>query len=105
MNKKQIAIFSLLAVAIFALGVYAANAEPISLRIGNTSISFLPLVLGTDAAYEGEAYIQAGTFQMGCFDFFNQDQVGCTLADELPLHPVWLDSYYIDKWEVTNFQQ
>jgi formylglycine-generating enzyme required for sulfatase activity len=43
------------------------------------------------------ALIPAGTFQMG-------DSKGDGYADELPLHTVTLDSFYIGKYEVTNGQ-
>ena len=39
--------------------------------------------------------IPAGEFQMG--DHFNEG-----LGDELPVHTVYLDAFYIDKYEVTN---
>jgi formylglycine-generating enzyme required for sulfatase activity len=43
------------------------------------------------------ALIPAGTFTMGSkFDEFNED--------EKPLHEVYLDAYYIDRFEVTNAQ-
>jgi formylglycine-generating enzyme required for sulfatase activity len=47
-------------------------------------------------------HIPAGEFQMGC----NLDHNGgypCS-SDELPLHAVYLDTYAIDKYKVTNAQ-
>jgi hypothetical protein len=50
MNKKQIFIFALLAVLIFALGAQLATAQPVEVRIGNTVIHFFPLIFSTKAA-------------------------------------------------------
>jgi hypothetical protein len=50
MNKKQIFIFAVMAIVIFALGAQLATAQPVELRIGSTTISFLPLIVTTEAA-------------------------------------------------------
>ena len=46
------------------------------------------------------AFIPAGNFQMGCDAQFGIP-MSCT-SDQLPLHTVYLDAYFVDRYEVTN---
>ncbi len=71
---------------------------PLALLTGDDL--FLPFIRKAGATAPTEVYIEAGTFQMGCFDKHNAG-VACP-ADELPLHPVYLDAYAIGMYEVTN---
>lgn len=43
--------------------------------------------------------IASGDFQMGCDDSYESCE-----SNEQPLHPVYLDAYTIDKYEITNAQ-
>ena len=51
----------------------------------------------------GTVFVHAGEFQMGC-DPDNNNVFNWCSSNEAPLHTVYLDGYYIDKYEVTNTQ-
>jgi formylglycine-generating enzyme required for sulfatase activity len=68
---------------------------------------YLPVVAVGVLTYDPtqEAFIPSGAFRMGC-DVGNPAENGCAAflsqERELPLHTVYLDAYFIDKYEVTN---
>jgi formylglycine-generating enzyme required for sulfatase activity len=63
--------------------------------------TFFPVVLKNGWTPD-RVLIPAGTFQMGC-DAANNGGYAC-YDEEKPLHTVYLDSYKIDRTEVTNAQ-
>jgi formylglycine-generating enzyme required for sulfatase activity len=84
-------------------GTYTAVVTATN-SVGSSTAS--PQVIGVVYGWTPmeEILIPAGSFQMGC-DSSNPAENGCNnwwQTNELPLHTVTLDAYYIDKYEVTN---
>lgn len=62
--------------------------------------AFLPLVFIGAKPIENMVYVSAGDFAMGC-DPAHTGGLACPTT-ELPVHTVFEDAFYIDKYEVTN---
>jgi formylglycine-generating enzyme required for sulfatase activity len=89
--------------------VKATNVDGITFANSNEN-DFWSFATGDGTVTPGEkVLIPAGEFQMGCdpehngWDPINSNPFDCS-SDELPLHTIYLDEYYIDKFEVTNSQ-
>jgi formylglycine-generating enzyme required for sulfatase activity len=80
----------------------SSGATPQTAFTVHFPISAHVAVLGRPALDFGMVLIPAGEFIMGC-DMHNFDDE-CIYDSELPTHRVWLSSYWIDRYEVTNEQ-
>jgi eukaryotic-like serine/threonine-protein kinase len=98
MNTKALVFLSFLAVWIgIHFNMYGVFAETKPGLSEDSSQVYLPIIATTD-----RVFIPAGEFPMGCDPGHNGGFV-CH-SEELPLHNVYLDAFYIDITEVTNAQ-
>jgi formylglycine-generating enzyme required for sulfatase activity len=71
-----------------------------TLEVNNWYVDDIFMV--TNWLRERMVFVPAGEFQMGCHPEHHGGYI-CR-DDQIPLHEVYLDAYYIDKFEVTNSQ-
>ena len=70
-----------------------------------TALSVFMLALLLQQAPEGMVSIPPGEFWMGRTHYFLIDEVGWLerdRRDDMPAHKTYIDSFYLDKYEVTN---
>jgi formylglycine-generating enzyme len=81
-----------------------AAAKPVPLPPPTNSIPTIPNTTpAPDSAPEGMAWIPGGEFSMGAQDAPDMNDVAMhATTDSRPIHRVYVDSFWIDKTDVTN---
>lgn len=96
----KIKIFSTLVMITFFTTLIITSSSVARVEYDNPI--FLPSIRNHWAASEVMVYVPEGEFTMGCDPYYSGGYP-CKW-EALPPHPVFLDAYYIDKYEVTNEQ-
>jgi len=101
-NKRIIALFGFISVLLLVSMACSMSFDINEIISGITNDP--PITADIGPAPAGMVAVPAGNFKMGCDTTNIFDCSEARFAHEVPLHTVYLDSYFIDIHEVTNSQ-
>ena len=102
MNTTLVRWFGICLAFLLLLPLPGWNQSP-QARLAGTNFVYLPMVMNNPPL--DMVYVPEGEFQMGCDPAHLGGYSSCEdLPDELPLHTIYLDGYFIDKYLVSNAQ-